>query len=426
MKTRLVVLTVLVVMLIGILGVPVVAETPASSKCNYGDITNDGKINSTDYSFLKRYLLGITEPTNSDFFEVADLNVDGKVNSTDYSVLKRYILGIIDALPYKPSIIDTTPPSKPTGLNYLSVTGTTVSIYWEASSSNDVKYYAVYNNDKFVELTEGATEYNLTGLVPNVKYELKVCAIDTSNNISEFSNICSVTTKVNNINEIKKALLYNFSQKGTTYSLTYCGDIADIENEVNQAILEAVNESNEPFMLTGGVSWGANGSLGNLQITFTFPYDNENQYMAVARSTEDLKKVVLSGLYNRDQNINIIYKGELTESDIRSVKESVLNNDTYLKYCLEDFNCNVVSDTVMGISALRFNCNYKTTQEQEEYIDSTVGFIVSKLTNSDMTDDEKEKLIHDYILTNIEYFEDEKYGNAYSALYYGKTKCDGY
>ena len=51
---------------------------------------------------------------------------------------------------------------------------------------------------------------------------------------------------------------------------------------------------------------------------------------------------------------------------------------------------------------------------------------MSKLTNVDMSDDEKEKLIHDYIMTNIDYSEEEKYGDAYSALYYGKTKCDGY
>lgn len=38
----------------------------------------------------------------------------------------------------------------------------------------------------------------------------------------------------------------------------------------------------------------------------------------------------------------------------------------------------------------------------------------------------KRKLIHDYILSNIEYTEDEMYSNAYSALVFGKTNCEGY
>ena len=42
-----------------------------------------------------------------------------------------------------------------------------------------------------------------------------------------------------------------------------------------------------------------------------------------------------------------------------------------------------------------------------------------------MSDDEKEKLIHDYIMTNIDYCE-EKNMVMLIVLYYGKTKCDGY
>ncbi|HEX9061821.1 MAG TPA: glycosyl hydrolase family 8 [Clostridia bacterium] len=62
----------------------------------YGDVNGDKKVNSTDYSLVKRYLLG-TE-TNLDL-KAADVSGDGKVNSTDLSYIKRYILSTIDKFP---------------------------------------------------------------------------------------------------------------------------------------------------------------------------------------------------------------------------------------------------------------------------------------------------------------------------------------
>ncbi|GAE90792.1 dockerin type I repeat-containing protein [Acetivibrio straminisolvens] len=58
-----------------------------------GDLNGDGKINSTDMSLMKRYLLKqIVDLPVEDDIKAADLNKDGKVNSTDMSILKRVIL----------------------------------------------------------------------------------------------------------------------------------------------------------------------------------------------------------------------------------------------------------------------------------------------------------------------------------------------
>jgi len=85
-----------------------------------GDLNGDGKINSSDYTLLKRYLLEIINelPVN-DPFKVADLNGDGKINSTDLTLLRRFILEIIDSfpvndLPTPTSVPASTPTQKPT------------------------------------------------------------------------------------------------------------------------------------------------------------------------------------------------------------------------------------------------------------------------------------------------------------------------
>jgi len=63
-----------------------------------GDLNDDGKVNSTDYSIMKRHILGLTELTGEALAN-ADVNSDGSINSTDYALMRRYILDIISVFP---------------------------------------------------------------------------------------------------------------------------------------------------------------------------------------------------------------------------------------------------------------------------------------------------------------------------------------
>ncbi|GAE90080.1 endoglucanase A precursor [Acetivibrio straminisolvens JCM 21531] len=63
----------------------------------YGDVNDDGKVNSTDVTALRRYVLRQLDNINE---KNADVNADGKINSTDFSILKRFVLKEIDTLPY--------------------------------------------------------------------------------------------------------------------------------------------------------------------------------------------------------------------------------------------------------------------------------------------------------------------------------------
>lgn len=65
----------------------------------YGDVNNDKSVNSTDVTYLRRFLLKQTSTLPN--AKAADVNADSNVTSTDLAILKRYILRSINKLPYK-------------------------------------------------------------------------------------------------------------------------------------------------------------------------------------------------------------------------------------------------------------------------------------------------------------------------------------
>ncbi|TYQ18396.1 UNVERIFIED_CONTAM: dockerin type I repeat protein [Acetivibrio alkalicellulosi] len=73
------------------------AVADKSKEIIYGDLNNDGQIDSTDIVIMRRYILEILNDIPN--IDAADLNGDGEIDSIDYTLLKRYILGIINKFP---------------------------------------------------------------------------------------------------------------------------------------------------------------------------------------------------------------------------------------------------------------------------------------------------------------------------------------
>ena len=93
---------------------------------------------------------------------------------------------------------DTTPPSAPTQLRVTSVTSTSVSLQWRASSDNKkgsgLAGYDIFENGSPVASTT-STSFTVTGLSPSTTYQFAVRARDNAGNVSTLSNIVSATTK---------------------------------------------------------------------------------------------------------------------------------------------------------------------------------------------------------------------------------------
>ncbi len=63
----------------------------------YGDVNEDGCVDSLDFAALKKYLLSQGDYSISK--NRADVNGDGSLDAIDFALLKQYLLGIIDVFP---------------------------------------------------------------------------------------------------------------------------------------------------------------------------------------------------------------------------------------------------------------------------------------------------------------------------------------
>nr|WP_114298306.1 carbohydrate-binding protein [Anaerobacterium chartisolvens] len=61
-----------------------------------GDLNFDGKVDSIDFTLMKKHILGLESLED---LVPADLDGNGSVNSLDFSLLKQYLLGIITEFP---------------------------------------------------------------------------------------------------------------------------------------------------------------------------------------------------------------------------------------------------------------------------------------------------------------------------------------
>jgi hypothetical protein len=122
-------------------------------------------------------------------------------------------LGTYDKI-YTLSSVDTTPPSVPTGLTVSSVSQTTLSLKWNASTDNvGVTSYDLYavsvsggkggSHLVYTRLVSGitTTSYTVTGLKPDSSHSYAVTALDAAGNQSRYSGtVYGTTTSVPFVN----------------------------------------------------------------------------------------------------------------------------------------------------------------------------------------------------------------------------------
>ena len=110
-------------------------------------------------------------------------------------ILILTLAGLLQIVSYAKKPMDTQPPTAPQNLASVSVSQTSVSLKWTASTDNKgVSAYLIYKNSVNIGTTTGTT-YSVSGLTAATTYSFYIKAKDTSGNLSQSSNVLTVTTQ---------------------------------------------------------------------------------------------------------------------------------------------------------------------------------------------------------------------------------------
>lgn len=155
----------------------------------------------------------------------------------------------------------------------------------------------------------------------------------------------------------------------------------------------------------------------------------DNNFTNIKSETE-FKRELYRAMSNRQEDINIKYITTLQnaqnfENIFNKVINEVIDEDHYILY-----NCKRYDGSFLAYSngevKLTLKITYRTTKAQEDYVTKEVNKILSNIIKAGMSDRDKVKAVHDYVVLNVEYDTTLTRYTAYEGLYYGSTVCQGY
>ncbi|AWI04502.1 transglutaminase domain-containing protein [Clostridium drakei] len=153
-------------------------------------------------------------------------------------------------------------------------------------------------------------------------------------------------------------------------------------------------------------------------------YDNNN-----CNTIEQLEELAKDNILNKNTNFSIHYTGNLSDLSgsqklPNKIMDYVIAYDNYAGYCVT--NCITTYSGYDKNIDIKFDVTYLLTHDEEIWVDNKVDSIIQNIIRDSMTQDQKEKAIHDYIVANVAYDETAKKNSPYNALHDGITMCGGY
>lgn len=123
-------------------------------------------------------------------------------------------------------------------------------------------------------------------------------------------------------------------------------------------------------------------------------------------------------VYNHLESWDTEFRFDYDKNDVIDVIRNIAKQDDYLSLSLEK----LVYDKNNG----ELYVTYKTTKEEEEYVNEELNKIIKSIITNNMSDYDKISTINKYLVDKVDYDSSLKSDTAYSTLTTGKATCEGY
>ncbi|GGG63102.1 transglutaminase domain-containing protein [Paenibacillus radicis (ex Gao et al. 2016)] len=139
-----------------------------------------------------------------------------------------------------------------------------------------------------------------------------------------------------------------------------------------------------------------------------------------------LESAMAKQFQSRAEHFTLQYAGDKKQlSDtLQTTIRSSLAEDDYVAYILDSYLYTIRSWG--DRSTIKIEARYRETPEQTAQVDETVKHALAELLTPSMNDHQKVKVIHDWIVTRLDYDQSLTRYTAYEALATGKAVCQGY
>ncbi len=126
-------------------------------------------------------------------------------------------------------------------------------------------------------------------------------------------------------------------------------------------------------------------------------------------------------LLNQETDFQITLDDPNEFEQIKGYVNELLADNDYLHYIYHGMNYEYD-----GLSMVTFKISYLESKAQSNYVSEQSKTIVASITHAGMNDYEKEKAVHDYVISHLAYDQSLVEHSAYGGLSKGTTVCQGY
>jgi len=189
-------------------------------------------------------------------------------------------------------------------------------------------------------------------------------------------------------------------------------DYEEIKEEAKQI------EETEAELLEKELGLGEKGEDLVLSEEF-YPY-----YAMLTESMQQLYRQILANA--NDLQVSFAPVVPVTVNQLKNVFEALYNDHPELFWLDTNYSCKYVSNGVCVEISLRYNETASYLEDAKKNLERVVSDILND-TRKCTTDLEKEKVVHDALMEQVEYVKGAPMNqSAYSALVLGKSVCAGY